>query len=171
MAAEALLAAGYALFLVAAAVLLDLGARHTHNRSLRYRTAGFRYHEHLDAWECPEGQHLWPDAVDEERRLVRYRAKAHICNVCALKPACTDSDDGREIVRLLDPWFRTEAGRFHRVLALTLLALAALVAAAGLARNHTGAEIAVLAGALVMTAAAASRLMTVSRPSARARRA
>jgi hypothetical protein len=68
---EAILLGGYALFLLGAATTLDLLARHSHRRSERYRTAGFRYHEHLDAWECPEGQHLWPHEYDRERRLAR----------------------------------------------------------------------------------------------------
>ncbi len=56
-----------------------LSAR-AHRRSLRYRTAGFTCDETRHHWECPEGQHLWPREFDRERRLVRYRAKAHICN-------------------------------------------------------------------------------------------
>ena len=49
---------------------------HTHQRALRYRTAGFAYDDDHDHWLCPEGEHLWPHEVDHERRLVRYRAKA-----------------------------------------------------------------------------------------------
>ena len=54
MSPEAVLALGYALFLVATATALDLLARHANRRSHRFRTAGFTYHEHLDVWECPE---------------------------------------------------------------------------------------------------------------------
>ena len=64
---------------------------------------GFTYDETHDHWECPEGQHLWPHEFDHERRLVRYRAKAHICNGCPRKEACTDSDRGREIVTAARP--------------------------------------------------------------------
>ena len=99
---------------------------HTHRRSLRYRTAGFTYHADLDHWECPQGERLWPHEYDHQRRLVRYRAKAHACNVCPLKERCTDSDRGREIVRPLDPWPHSEAGRFHRVIALLMVTLGAL---------------------------------------------
>jgi hypothetical protein len=98
MSAEALLAAGYATALVVAALVLEWLYAHTHRRSLRYRTAGFEYDTVQDHWQCPEGQHLWPHEFDHERRLVRYRAKAHICNGCPRKSACTDSDRGREIV-------------------------------------------------------------------------
>lgn len=140
MSPEALLAGGYAIFLLFAALAIEWLSAHTHRRSLRYRTAGFTYHEQHDHWECPEGQHLWPHEFDHERRLVRYRAKAHICNRCPLKSACTDSDHGREIVRPLDPWPHSEAGRFHRGLSLTLVVLALLVIVVGAARNHDAAD-------------------------------
>jgi hypothetical protein len=128
---EALVLGAYALFLLLAAATLDVLARHSHHRSERYRTAGFRYHRHLDAWECPEGQHLWPHELDRERRLVRYRGRPQVCNACPRKATCTDYDDGREVVRFLDDWPRLEAGRFHRGLALTLVVLAAFMTLAG----------------------------------------
>ena len=127
MSAEVVLAAGYAALLVTGAFVLEWLSAHTHRRSLRYRTAGFTYDETQDHWECPEGQHLWPHEFDHERRLVRYRAKAHICNGCSRKAACTDSDRGREIVSPLDPWPHSEAGRFHRTISLVMVALAVLV--------------------------------------------
>jgi hypothetical protein len=145
---EALLAAAYAGALVIAALLLEWLSAHTHRRSLRYRTAGFDYLPEHDVWVCPEGEHLWPHVFDEERRLVRYRARAHVCNGCAVKARCTDSDEGREIARPLDPWPHSEAGRFHRGLAVTLVALAMLVLVVGLVRNHAAVEIAAL-GALL----------------------
>ena len=144
MNAEVVLAAGYAAALICGAFVLEWLSAHTHRRALRYRTAGFAYDGTHDHWTCPEGEHLWPHEFDHERRLVRYRAKAHICNGCALKSACTDSDDGREIVRPLDPWPHSEAGRFHRGLSLVLVALAVLVIVVGAARNHDAAD----AGAL-----------------------
>ena len=152
MSAEALLAAGYATALVVAALALEWLSAHTHRRSLRYRTAGFEYREEHDVWICPEGEHLWPHEFDHDRRLVRYRARAHVCNGCPLKEQCTDSDQGREIVRPLDPWPHSEAGRFHRVIALMLVALAGLVLIVGLARNHEPSELAALGGLLVVSA-------------------
>lgn len=144
MSPEAILAGGYAAFLLLAAALLEWLSAHTHRRSLRYRTAGFSYDAEQDHWQCPEGQHLWPHEFDHERRLVRYRAKAHICNGCPRKIDCTDSNEGREIVRPLDPWPHSEAGRFHRGLSLVLVALALLVLAVGGARNHAPADLAPL---------------------------
>ena len=58
MHVEVFLAAGYAAFLLCVAVGLDLLARHSHARSLRYRNAGFTYHPAHDAWICPEDQIL-----------------------------------------------------------------------------------------------------------------
>ena len=152
MSPEAVIAAGYAGVLLASALVLEWLSAHTHRRSLRYRTAGFEYLPQHDAWKCPEGEHLWPHEFDQERRLVRYRAKARVCNSCPAKERCTDSDDGREIVRPLDPWPHSEAGRFHRVICLMLVGLAALIAGVALARNHGLADTATLVSLLVMCA-------------------
>ena len=159
MSPEALIAAGYTVMLLALALVLEWLSAHTHRRSLRYRTAGFEYSAEHDAWVCPEGEHLWPHEFDRERRLVRYRAKAHVCNGCPAKQRCTDSDHGREIVRPLDPWPHSEAGRFHRVISLMLVILAILVAAVALARNHAPADAAALCPVLVLCALAARLLL------------
>jgi hypothetical protein len=147
---ETLLAVGYAGFLTCGAFALEWLSAHTHRRALRYRTAGFTYYAEHDHWRCPEGEHLWPHEVDSERRVVRYRARAHVCNGCPSKPQCTDSDEGREIVRPLDPWPHSEAGRFHRTIALLLVAVSALVIGVELVRHHRPVEVAVLGGALVV---------------------
>jgi hypothetical protein len=159
MSAVALLAAGYAGFLLVAAGLLEWLSVHTHRRSLRYRTAGFEYDEQHDHWRCPEGSHLWPHEFDEDRRLMRYRAKAHVCNGCGRKDACTDSNEGREIVRPLDPWPHSEAGRFHRAVSLLLVALSVLVILVGGARNHAPPEAAALLGLLVVALVAGRWLL------------
>jgi hypothetical protein len=156
MTPEVVLASAYAGLLIAGAFVLEWLSAHTHRRSLRYRTAGFSYHEDHDHWQCPEGQHLWPHEFDRERRLVRYRAKAHICNACPRKTACTDSDRGREIVRPLDPWPHSEAGRFHRGISLLLVGLALLVLVVETVRHHRIEEAALL-GALLVTGALAAR--------------
>lgn len=158
MSPEAVIAAAYAVALLASSLALEWLSAHTHRRSLRFRTAGFEYRAEHDAWVCPEGQHLWPHEFDHERRLVRYRAKAHICNGCPAKERCTDSDEGREIVRPLDPWPHSEAGRFHRVISLMLVGLAALIAVVALTRNHRPADAAAL-GALIVVSALLARFL------------
>jgi hypothetical protein len=159
VSAEVLLAVTYAGGLVAAAFGLEWLSAYTHQRSLRFRTAGFSYDETLDRWLCPEGEHLWPHEFDREHRLVRYRARAHVCNACPAKGRCTDSDHGREIVRPVDPWPHSEAGRFHRVIALLLVALSGLILAVELARHHALTEIGLLCPLLLAAALAARWLL------------
>jgi len=156
---EVALMAGYAVFLLACAAGLDLLAQHAHRRSDRYRTAGFTYHPDHDYWVCPEDQQLWPHELDHERRLVRYRAKPVVCNACPAKHRCTTSDSGREITRALDPWPHSEAGRFHRGIALALVALAGFALAVEAVRHHQPAELAVL-GAVAALAAAVGWWLT-----------
>jgi hypothetical protein len=139
-----MLAAIYAVFLLLAAVGLDRLARHTQHRSHRVRTAGFRFHARLDAWECPRGEYLWPILHDRERRLVRYRARALVCNSCSAKEHCTASDEGREIVRYMEPWPQSEAGRFHRVISIVLVVLATVIAAAALTSARDVVDVLVL---------------------------
>lgn len=160
MSPEVALAGGYAIVLTGAAFALEWMSAHTHRRALRYRTAGFAYDEAHDHWLCPEGEQLWAREFDRERRLVRYRARAHVCNACPSKHSCTDSDDGREIVRPLDPWPHSEAGRFHRVIALLMVGLAAFVLVVELARHHEPPEAALLLGLLVPTALAGRWLLS-----------
>ena len=100
---EVVLAAAYATALVLGAFALEWLSAHTHRRALRYRTAGFTYDAAHDHWRCPEGEHLWPHEFDHERRLVRYRAKAHVCNGCPSKDRCTDSE-----------WVARSSGRWTR---------------------------------------------------------
>lgn len=159
MNAEVVLAAAYATALVLGAFGLEWLSAHTHRRALRYRTAGFTYDATHDHWRCPEDQPLWPHDFDDELRLVRYRAQAHICNGCPRKERCTDSDHGREVVRPLDPWPHSEAGRFHRGLSLMLVALAGLIVLAAGVRHHGPAEAALLLGVLAAAGLAARWLV------------
>jgi hypothetical protein len=151
IAIESFLAAGYALFLVLVALGLDALARHSHRRSELYRTAGFTFHEHLDAWECPEGEQLHRIETDAQNRLVRYRARAHVCNSCPRKPDCTDSDTGREVTRALDPWPHSEVGRFHRGIAVAIVGFGILVIGAAAVLHHGAGDLAVLIGALLIS--------------------
>lgn len=152
---EVFLAAGYAVFLLGVSIGLDLLARHSHNRSEHYRTAGFTYHPTHDAWICPEDQSLLRSEIDHKRRLIRYRGRSQICNHCPAKTDCTDSDEGREVVRAMDSWPHSEAGRFHRGISLSMTCITALILAAELVRNHAPAEALILGAALAATFAVA----------------
>jgi hypothetical protein len=154
---EVVLFAGYACGLLLIACALDLLARHSHARSDRYRTAGFRYHPQHDAWVCPEDQMLWPTLYDEKARLMRYRAKPSVCNACPVKHSCTSSPHGREITRETEPWPHSEAARFHRGLVLVLIGLAVVLLMLMLVRHHGPADVAVVAGPLVVAGVLAHR--------------
>jgi hypothetical protein len=150
VATESLLAAGYGIFLAVVALTIDLLARHSHRRAELYRTGGFTFHVQLDAWECPEGERLHRIETDMQHRMARYRARAHVCNGCPRKSDCTDSDSGREVTRMLDPWPHSEAGHFHRVIAIAIIGFGLLVIGAGAALNHGSADLAVLGAALLV---------------------
>ncbi|GAB0104206.1 hypothetical protein JMUB6875_31800 [Nocardia sp. JMUB6875] len=153
-ATETILIAGYAMVLIVGAFLLDQLARHVQRRSDRHRTAGFRYVPDHDHWVCPTNQPLWPHRIDGEARLVRYRARPSVCNACPAKHDCTTSSSGREITRALDQWPHSEAGRFHRGIALMLVVLAALFVVIGVVSHLTVGDLATLAPvALVCTGA------------------
>src|SRR6516225_7639787 len=111
---EVVLAAAYALVLVGVAAVLEYLARHSHRRSEHYRNSGFTY----------------------KRKLARYRAPAHKCNVCHCKKDCTDSHDGRELESRLDAWAKSELRRFHRGISLSLFLLAAILLAAEMVRHY-----------------------------------
>ncbi len=147
---EVFMAVGYTVFLLSVAVGLDFMAHRSHAHSERYRTAGFTYHPTHDAWICPEDQLLVRDEVDHERRLVRYRGRPQICNHCPAKADCTDSNQGREVVRAMDPWPYSEAGRFHRGISLAVALVAAPILAAVALRNHESLELAILGAAFVV---------------------
>ena len=159
IATESLLATGYAVFLVLVALGLDALAKHSHRRSELYRTAGFFYDKHLDAWECPEGERLHLIETDISQRLARYRAQARVCNSCPRKGDCTDSNTGREVTRPLDPWPHSEVGRFHRGIAVAIVGFGVLVIGAGAALHHGAADLAVLGGALLLSTVAGLYLL------------
>jgi Transposase DDE domain len=143
VSSEVLLVAGYAAFLVLVAAGLEALGRHSHRRSELFHVTGFQYRRELDLWECPTGYQLSRSETDYRRRIVRYRAPSHVCNRCPAKPACTDSDKGREIERHVDSWLSSEIWRFHRAVSVALL-LAALILAAETLHHHQGHELVVL---------------------------
>ncbi|HEX7744651.1 MAG TPA: hypothetical protein VF462_05255 [Micromonosporaceae bacterium] len=154
---EVLLAGGYAVVLLASGALLEWLARHTAVRAQRFRAAGFTYHPQHDLWVCPENEPLWPYEVDRQHRVVRYRARSTVCNACPAKSDCTDSRTGRELVRAVDPWPHSEAGRFHRAISVALAVFAAAFLVAAAVAYHRPAELLLEAGMLAVTVAVGVR--------------
>jgi len=155
---EVFLAGAYAIFLLIVVLGLELVARHAHHRSKQMRVAGFRYHRRHDVWECPTGQQLKPIATDYTRRLVQYRAPAHICNACSIKHLCTESEQGREIEHNPDSWLESEIARFHRGISLALLILAGMLLVVEMIRHQRPTELLILSGFLVPIGLLGSRL-------------
>src|SRR5262245_49100675 len=153
--AVVLMAGSYALFLLAVAYGLDLMARLVAARSSNWRTSAFRYHASHDAWICPNGEWLQKHSFDAANRVMRYRARARVCNTCALKAACTTSDHGREITRDVDPWPHSEAGRFHRGMACAVALLGVAIPVATLAARHGRQDTVLLVATSVVVALAA----------------
>jgi hypothetical protein len=142
---EVILAATYAVFLIAVAGCLELAARHSHRRSERMRVAGFRYDPNQDLWTCPNNQKLLRSEANYESKVVIYRASAHTCNNCAMKTRCTDSDKGRSIEHAADSWLQSEMRRFHRGISLALFGLATVILVAELFRYQDRFERVLLA--------------------------
>ncbi|HEX2895712.1 MAG TPA: hypothetical protein VHO29_17045 [Marmoricola sp.] len=144
--------AGYSAFLVLAAYAFDRLARRVAKRSATWRTGAFTYQPDHDAWVCPENQWLWPTTFDPEQRTMRYRAKPSVCNSCPAKKDCTTSSHGREVVREIDPWPYSEAGRFHRGIACAIALIALLLPLGMLIGAHTAPDVLLLGvTALVVT--------------------
>lgn len=154
---EVLLAGGYALLLVGVSVILELVARHAHNRSEHFRNSGFVYKKQMDVWQCPTGIHLTREQTDFQRKIATYRAPAHKCNGCHVKGDCTDSHHGRVLESRLDAWLQSELNRFHRGISLTLLLLAVLILAVETFRYQTARDWMVLVALLLPIGLAASR--------------
>ncbi|GAB3136719.1 hypothetical protein [Microbispora hainanensis] len=75
------------------------------------------------------------------------------------RPGRTPSHDGREIVRAPRPWPHSEAGRFHRGLALVLVVLAASLTLVEAVRHPAWPDLA-LAAAVLAAAAVTGRWLT-----------
>lgn len=148
------LAAGYGLVLLAIAYGIDNMARRAARSVEGDEREGFVYHESHDAWLCPEDQWLWPHSFDPDNRVMRYRANPTICNSCPVKDTCTFSGAGREIRRNLDPWPASEAARFHRGIACTVVVLGMVWPIATMLSGPPPSDMFVLATTTVIVAAA-----------------
>ncbi len=149
------LAAAYGMVLLFVAYGIDQLARRAQTRIQEDRSGGFVYHENHDAWLCPEDQWLYPKSFDPDNRVMRYRGLPLVCNSCPVKDTCTQSDDGREMRRHVDPWPASESARFHRGIACSVTVLAVLwPALTALVVDSWTSQVLVLGAALVIALAA-----------------
>lgn len=118
--AAVLAVSAYAGFLLACAWLVDHFGARSARRSARWRTGNFVYHSDHDAWQCHEDQWLWPASFDPDKRVIRYQGQHAVCGRCPAKQECSPTPGPREITREVDPWPYSDAGRFHRGIALCI---------------------------------------------------
>jgi hypothetical protein len=145
-----LLVSGYAAVLLVIAWLFDrMGARSA-ERAARWRTGNFVYHADQDAWQCHEDQWLWPASFDPDKRVIRYQGQHAICGRCPAKTECSPTPGPRELTRQVDPWPYSEAGRFHRGIALAVAAVAVFMPTAMLLGAHGGGDVIVLTAAIIV---------------------
>ncbi|MHB1559564.1 MAG: hypothetical protein ACYC61_19120 [Isosphaeraceae bacterium] len=123
---------GYIVALWAGGWALESLARAHFRRAQRHAHDGFAYDEHLDRYECPQGELLTLDTYDDRDRLAIYRAPASSCNACPLMTFCAPHGEGRRVYHSLAEFHETDVGRFHRRLSLTILGVALAFSAAGL---------------------------------------
>lgn len=166
VAPEVWLAAAYCLAAVGLAYVIDALARRAASSAEGGATGGFTYHEDHDAWLCPQDQWLWPQSFDPDNRVMRYRGSPSVCNACPVKETCTSSGSGREVQRAVDSWPASEAARFHRGIACTVVVLG-LVWPLGLAVSGVGREsLLVLLGGVALALLASLPLWSHLRRSA-----
>ncbi len=59
----------------------------------------FSYDLERDLYTCPSGKILLPRMRNKARSLIGYRAESGTCDACPLKPECTTSKTGRQVLR------------------------------------------------------------------------
>lgn len=146
------LACGYALALLVFAYGIDALARRASRSSRMSATTGFVFHEDHDAWLCPQDQWLWPTTFDPHNRVMRYRGSPGICNACPVKSTCTTSPAGREVIRAVDPWPASEAARFHRGIACSVVVMGIIWPIGMTFTGPPAVELAVLVGVSLLVA-------------------
>ena len=128
---EQVLLLAYLVLLWAGGWVLEFLARAHFHRAERYAHHGFSYDAELDRYECPQGELLTLDTLDDRNKLAIYKAPAASCNECVLKAFCTPHDEGRRVYRSLAAFHETDIGRFHRRLSLTIVAVPLAFAVGG----------------------------------------
>lgn len=144
------LVAAYALALLGVAWVVDVLGSRSARRSLDWRHADFVYHDGVDGWKCHEDQWLWPTAFDPDKRVIRYEGAHAICGRCPSKDVCSPTPGPREITRPVDPWPYSEAGRFHRGVALAVACVGVFVPLLMSLVFHDAADLIVLGTTLAV---------------------
>jgi transposase len=68
-------------------------------RTRFYGAGRFTYDRERDEYRCPQGRPLRRSKAKADQHGVQYRAEAAACNACPAKAECTDSENGRTVLR------------------------------------------------------------------------
>ena len=147
------LVAVYVLVMLAVAWAVDVLGSRSARRSMNWRHADFVYHDDVDGWRCHEDQWLWPTAFDPDKRVIRYEGAHAICGRCPSKETCSPTPGPREITRPVDPWPYSEAGRFHRGVALVIACVGIFLSLSMMTLFHGPDDLVVLGTTLAIMAA------------------
>ena len=147
------LVAVYVLVMLAVAWAVDVLGSRSARRSMNWRHADFVYHDDVDGWRCHEDQWLWPTAFAPDKRVIRYEGAHAICGRCPSKETCSPTPGPREITRPVDPWPYSEAGRFHRGVALVIACVGIFLSLSMMTLFHGPDDLVVLGTTLAIMAA------------------
>ena len=75
--------------------------------------SAFVYDAAHDVYVCPQGALLRRSKLRRTQGLIEYRADGHVCNACAVKAACTESDHGRSIHHSLHEAYLDRVRGYH----------------------------------------------------------
>jgi hypothetical protein len=165
---EVWLLLGYAAVVLAGARVTVVLARVHFARARRLAESGFCYDADADHYECPRGERLPLQVIDEHGRVAVYRAAAASCAGCPAKAGCTPHDGGRHVYRPLAEWAETDVGRFHQWLAVLMTGSVTVVGVAALVRWFGRPGTGLLVVVFAASAAALARDWRSARASARA---
>lgn len=86
-------------FLFETAILPSIPNHGTKNSKGLWGKDRFTYNKEKDRYRCPRGRILKLNGFMKEQRHIIYRAKAKHCNACKYRKKCTESSQGRSVIR------------------------------------------------------------------------
>lgn len=86
-------------FLFETAILPSIPNHSTKNPKDLWGKDRFVYNKEKDQYKCPRGRILKFNGFMKEQRHIIYRAKAKHCKICKYQKKCTESSQGRSIIR------------------------------------------------------------------------
>lgn len=86
-------------FLFETAILPSIPNHSTKNSKDLWGKDRFVYNKEKNQYKCPRGRILKLSGFMKEQRHIIYRAKAKHCKICKYRKKCTESSQGRSVIR------------------------------------------------------------------------